>query len=339
MGDGTTFLLQDPVVEVVRLPRSTDWYDGDPADPLSSWHRVLADAFPATGGSFRDPNNRWIFYIDADLGCGQQIGGAEGVALVQANELRCFAHLNRIDECTGAIVEPDLVCNCVGGLGHELGHALGLPHPPGCEEDPSAPLCRQALMFLGYRRYPDAILLPADRSVLAAGGFFFPAESTGPLPPCGCGDGVRDESEECDAASADACLDACLPDCRCARRCEEVGFVAQNRNAVLKVKMVLPFDAYASESVSVRLVDEQGSIIDQVIGPLRRVAGKPGRWIYRSPDDDVKKLTLRATRDGARFLMVIRTKKASGASLAYAAMPTRLDVVVGTRCFRAVTLR
>ena len=69
--------------------------------------------------------------------------------------------------------EPEPVSRLIGGLGHELGHAFGLPHPPGC--DAGSPACpTQALMWLGYITYPNAFLLPEDKSTLLASQFIAP---------------------------------------------------------------------------------------------------------------------------------------------------------------------
>ena len=62
----------------------------------------------------------------------------------------------------------------IGGLGHELGHALGLPHPPGC--DPWDPMtCDDlealSLMHDGYAPYPDTYLLPDDKEILIRSPF------------------------------------------------------------------------------------------------------------------------------------------------------------------------
>jgi hypothetical protein len=62
-------------------------------------------------------------------------------------------------------------CRWVGGLGHELGHAFFLPHPPGCDD--GLPECDEtALLWVGYATYPDAHLTKADIATLTTSPFF-----------------------------------------------------------------------------------------------------------------------------------------------------------------------
>jgi hypothetical protein len=57
----------------------------------------------------------------------------------------------------------------VGGLGHELGHAFGLPHPADTVRD------ADAIMWAGfYGKYPDkAYLTESDKKILLQSPFFF----------------------------------------------------------------------------------------------------------------------------------------------------------------------
>ena len=61
----------------------------------------------------------------------------------------------------------------IGGGGHELGHALGLPHPPGCEA--RLLTCdRNALMWTGYAAWPNTYLREDEKAVLLAAQFMVP---------------------------------------------------------------------------------------------------------------------------------------------------------------------
>lgn len=176
MGDTKTFELHKPVVEVIPTSHPSSWYSTNQAgaDPtLWFWYNALADGFAALSGGFNDPNNRWVFYIDADPACGQLTGGTSGVALLPANDLRGLTGQTNIPVCAGDKVDTAGLCRWVGGLGHELGHAFGLPHPPLCPGGPDT----GALMCLGYIIYPNSSLLAADKVTLEASPFFLPSHS------------------------------------------------------------------------------------------------------------------------------------------------------------------
>jgi hypothetical protein len=156
IGDSETFALNTPVVELVRTPHEASWYvthSSGREPPLWFWDNVLSDGFALTGAIFDDPRFRWVFYIDSENAPGQVTGAAAGVAVLPQHDL-----LGLIGQT------PEPVCRWVGGLGHELGHALGLPHPPECEGptgDQSRPNC-QSLMYLGYLTYPNTFLTTED---------------------------------------------------------------------------------------------------------------------------------------------------------------------------------
>jgi hypothetical protein len=183
MDDATTFQVNDPVVQVVPTAHASSWYATNPtggAANLVFWDNVLTDGFAATGGKFDDPQGIWLYYVDADSQCGQLAGsGTSGVAVLPANDLRGLTGKQNVPPCPADPPDNQPRCRWVGGLGHELGHAFGLPHPPGCDAgDPSCD--NQALMWLGYTSYPTTFLRPDEQQILAGNGFF----STHTLPAC-----------------------------------------------------------------------------------------------------------------------------------------------------------
>jgi Calx-beta domain/Carboxypeptidase regulatory-like domain len=175
MGSGYAFSLHSPTVEVYQTPHTAAFYStGNNSRPGGFWESVVGDGFALTGGGFNDPNNRWIFYIDADLICGQYTGGTSGVALLPANDLRGLTHQSTVPICPGDPSTLLSVNRWIGGLGHELGHALNLPHPPGCDNGncTGGQHAYNSLMYVGYSIYPNTYLLNEDRTTLLAGGFF-----------------------------------------------------------------------------------------------------------------------------------------------------------------------
>ena len=191
LSDGRTFTLRKSAVEVVQTPHAAEWYSTTPNGDFGGWffNNVLGDAFAATGGHFDDPNNIWVFYIDADPACRQLVGATNGVAVLPANDLRGLRGEANIPPCPTEPPDAGRICRWVGGLGHELGHAFGLPHPTACEDnDPTTPCPDDALLWLGYRTYPTTFLLQSDRDVLNQSPFFSWVDLPTSLPDCSGGD-------------------------------------------------------------------------------------------------------------------------------------------------------
>jgi hypothetical protein len=131
--------------------------------------------FPSCGRRlrrFNDPEDVWVFYIDADPACGQGVGGTSGVALLPANDLRGLVGEPNVPPCPGDSPDTGGVCRWIGGLGHELGHAFGLPHPPGCDQGMCDEEAYLSLMYVGYVFYPDTYFLEEDKTRLEASPFF-----------------------------------------------------------------------------------------------------------------------------------------------------------------------
>jgi hypothetical protein len=177
---GKTFGLSKPVVEALYTNHPANFYATNPVGsdaPFWFFFNAVADGFALTGGEFDDPKYRWVFYLDADPACGQLGGGAAaGVALLPANDLRGLVGEANIPPCSFEPPDTHGVCRWVGGLGHELGHTFGLPHPDPCPGGASD----DALMCVGYIIYPFTYLLPTDRTILDASPFFLPSRRHAP---------------------------------------------------------------------------------------------------------------------------------------------------------------
>lgn len=165
--DGETFQLSDPIVEVFATPHTADWYTTNPNEGSAQFQfcsNVAEDGRAVIGG---DVDTVLVFVIDAPAegdqaaACGGGQSG-QGRAELSANVLRMIAG------------ESDLHAKVLFGtgiLGHEMGHAFGLDHPPGCEDaDPLTP-CPATIMF-GSGGYPNVGLLPEEREVLSASPLF-----------------------------------------------------------------------------------------------------------------------------------------------------------------------
>jgi hypothetical protein len=166
---GVGFTLHAPIVEVYQLPHPAAFYStADNARPGGFYEGVLADGFALTGGGFNDPNNRWIYYADADNICGQYTGGTQGIALLPGNDLRGLTSQTTVPTCPGDHPSLLSVNRWIGGLGHELGHSFNLPHPPGCDNGncDGGSFAFNSLMYIGYSIYPNTYLLAADKTQL-----------------------------------------------------------------------------------------------------------------------------------------------------------------------------
>ena len=182
-----TFGLANPIVQVVLLPHDSTYYANNPRPAIFTqfWDNVLADVFPLTGGQFSDPLNVYAYYVDVDPICNECGGcGTSGILVVSANDLRGLANEKSIyDPCTGKNSTPPGIGRWIGGLGHELGHAFGLPHPPGCDDGSLVVCDSAALMWVGYASYPHTYLTDAEKAALVNSPFFiytlFPKHRSG----------------------------------------------------------------------------------------------------------------------------------------------------------------
>lgn len=160
---GPTIELDDRGVEQRRTSHSAAWYrehDGH-GSPRSQW--FWENAIAAAGALFDDPRHRYVIYIQTEPAAGQSIGGTSGVCLLPLHDLLGLDGRSMWPE------EMD-IARWVGGLAHELGHALGLPHPDPCDSDAGHPDCR-SLMYSGFRDWPDTYLLEFEKQQLLASPF------------------------------------------------------------------------------------------------------------------------------------------------------------------------
>ncbi|WP_419934159.1 hypothetical protein [Candidatus Palauibacter sp.] len=165
--DGTTFALYGERVETCQLAEPERVYADISREQGDAWmwrmYMLLFDHLepclgerPGFGGE--DPSTIWMLFFDIHEACNityPALGRASwGVALLGAWDLE------------GLIEAEDRLCDrgnsyarkrWVGGQAHELGHAFGLPHPPGC--DAGLPSCDSAaLMASGSYSFPDTYL-------------------------------------------------------------------------------------------------------------------------------------------------------------------------------------
>ena len=168
---GLTFSLYEAPPEFCWMSEPANYYGTG-----SAWAKVEAavqHCAPVKGGH---PDFVWVVYVDVHEACDEphELGaGGLGLTIVARSDLEGLTDPGPYYYCDEGPYE-DTLGRWIGGLGHELGHALGLRHPPGC--DPWDPItCNDlealSLMHDGYAPYPDTYLLPDDKEILIRSPF------------------------------------------------------------------------------------------------------------------------------------------------------------------------
>ncbi len=163
--DGPTFRLSDPVVEVVKSREKGGWFYGNPnGRDKDNWgfNNALHEAKRLVGARFNDPNYIWVIYSD---GPGNRGRGGNGVTVLPEDDLLGLV---------GKHPKQKNKLRWIAGLGHEVGHAFGLPHPSDTKKD------ADALMWTGiYGKYPDkTYLTDQDKKILRRSPFFYNADDS-----------------------------------------------------------------------------------------------------------------------------------------------------------------
>ena len=150
-----------------------------PVTDFDFFFNVLDEATTLGVWILNDPFARWAVYIDADPAPGQSGGAATaGVTIIAAADLRGLIGL-----------EPAPPSRWIGGLGHELGHTFGLPHPLDVRatrhglwvsvrsvELPAERGRRRVSMQFGYLTYPNTYLLSEEQQFLASTPYVGPQD-------------------------------------------------------------------------------------------------------------------------------------------------------------------
>jgi hypothetical protein len=154
--NGFTFKINSPVVEVAYSDKDAAYFYGI-GKPHSNFFVVLEEVNRLLQARQNDPKYIWVIYSDAPDHSGR---GGGGVCIMPENDL-----IGLIGKSTKY---PDIK-RWYGGLGHEIGHAFGLPHPNDTKKD------EDAIMWTGmYFKYPDkCYLTPEDKAILHKSPFFF----------------------------------------------------------------------------------------------------------------------------------------------------------------------
>ena len=162
LGAAGTFTLHWPVVDVVRSALPASYF------AANAFYGVGQEVRTALGDRGGTPANVYAVYFDVVPT--SATGGLTGLATLPHNDVMGITGRDP--------AEP--IRRWVGGLGHELGHAFGLPHPPGCDAAIYTNDC-WSLMYWGYSFYPSTFIAESQKSMLAASAYVQPAVTAAPV--------------------------------------------------------------------------------------------------------------------------------------------------------------
>ena len=164
---GKTFSIEGGAVTTCTLPQPASFYAVD------SWSKVTSDiqsCQPVTSGS---AITTWVLYADVNHSCnaaGRLGASLPGLTILPAQDILGVSGLPVVNECGDANTAP--LNRWYGGLGHEMGHAFGLPHPPTCDATGGGPTCdTKALMWAGYADYPNTYFRSDEKTILYGSPF------------------------------------------------------------------------------------------------------------------------------------------------------------------------
>lgn len=156
MGNNKTFVTNPIIVDTLTGLHDSVWYNS--AGPNSGtepryygYYNTFYEMNQLLGTAFHTGNYVYFIYVAAPGGG----AGTTGFCAMGDQDLKGLLGINP---------ENPNIGRWIGGGGHELGHAFGLPHPDNQNG--------QSIMWTGYTIYPNCILQQTDRNILNASAFF-----------------------------------------------------------------------------------------------------------------------------------------------------------------------
>ena len=168
--NGRTFSLFSAAPELCQLNQTADFYR------IDTWSKIVNGVQQCAPVSPFTSTFDWVVYADVDHECNApgRIGAAlQGLTILPRADLNGLVGEPVVDDC--GIPQNSPITRWIGGLGHELGHTFGVPHPPGC--DAGLPTCDSgSLMRLGFYSYPNAYFNSGEKQILMSSPFILPLD-------------------------------------------------------------------------------------------------------------------------------------------------------------------
>ena len=177
--DGLTFSLDFPIPEKCQMSQPEAFY------ARYSWERVLEGVQHCAPVEGFTSEVVWVIYSDVVTECsptgsagdgqdgyGELGRGGPGLTMLSGGDLEGLTVPGDYIYC-GEGPYPGSLGRWIGGLAHELGHALGLAHPPGCDEG-LASCDHYSLTHVGFTAYPNTYLRDDDKAILGDSPFITP---------------------------------------------------------------------------------------------------------------------------------------------------------------------
>lgn len=162
--NGRTFRLNEPIVEVLKSNQPAKWFTGTPIPGVGEgdwgFQHTLSEIKRLLPNESIPGNYTWVMYSDGPGSSGR--GGGQ----------ICYLPEDDLLGLTGRHPTQRDIPRWIAGLGHEIGHAFGLPHPKDTNKD------ADAIMWTGiYGKYPDQTYLTSeDKAHLRKSPFFITDE-------------------------------------------------------------------------------------------------------------------------------------------------------------------
>lgn len=154
-----TFVLHGEV-EVILSARDGAWFGQNNLQKQGDnayYFNVLAEARTHVGARQNNGSWVWVIYCDAP---GNKGRGTAEVCVLAGDDLLGL---------TGHHPVNKRISRWRGGLGHEIGHCVGLAEGPAAATTPGY----DSLMSHGFLKYPKTYLTEGEKAILRKSPFFF----------------------------------------------------------------------------------------------------------------------------------------------------------------------